>query len=198
MLNSLDLTTFQQPLIQDDIELHVLNESHFSDLENLAKDERLWKFGVHPFHQDNIFREKWLTRATSQIKNNDRVCFVIFYQGKMVGSTSYYHIDHDNKTVTIGYTWIHPNYWGSKINRLIKLMMFEYAFEKLHCIRVEFQVDSLNTPSQNALQKIGIKHEGILRNHMRLSNGRIRDTHVFSVIPNEWPDVKRNIEQMLK
>ena len=75
--------------------------------------------------------------------------------------------------------------------------MLEYAFKELGCIRVEFQVDSLNTPSQNALQKIGIKQEGILRNHMLLSNGRIRDTYIYSIIPDEWPAIKQNIKQAI-
>lgn len=190
MTNTLNIET---PLINGDIELHPLKDTHFSELEKLAKDERLWKFGIHPFHQDNLFREKWITNALSQIKNHDRVCFAVFYQGKMVGSTSYYHIDLDNKKLTIGYTWLHPDYWGSPVNRLIKLAMFEYAFEKRGCLRVEFQVDSINLPSQHALQKLGIKQEGLLRNHMLLSNGRVRHTYVYGVIREEWPEIKQRI-----
>jgi RimJ/RimL family protein N-acetyltransferase len=189
-----NILQIKAPLIKDDIELHALNETHISQLETLAQDKSIWKFATH---EHNRFKEEWINKATLQMQQNKRLCFVIFYQGKMVGSTSYYHIDLDNKKLTIGYTWLHPDYWGSKINRVIKWIMLDYAFEKLGCIRAEFQVDRLNVFSQNALQKIGIKREGILRNHMLLPNGRIRDTYVYSVIPEEWPAVKQNIEQML-
>ncbi|MDX2165381.1 MAG: GNAT family protein [Gammaproteobacteria bacterium] len=191
MFNALQI---ESALAKDDIELHVLNETHIPQLEKLAQDERIWKFATH---EHNRFKEEWIDKAITQMQQNKRLCLVIFYQGNIVGSTSYYHIDLDNKKLTIGHTWLHPNHWGSKINRVIKLMMLEYAFDKLGFIRVEFQVDSLNIPSQNALQKIGIKHEGILRNHMLLSNGRIRNTYVYSVIPEEWPMIKQNIERML-
>ncbi|HEV2614664.1 MAG TPA: GNAT family protein [Gammaproteobacteria bacterium] len=181
----------ETPLKKNDVELHVLNESHKQELENLASDSRLWKYAPHPYHEPTVFKEKWLS------KTKERVCFVIFYKNKMIGSSSYYDIDLNNKKLTIGYTWLHPDYWGTKINRQIKLIMLDYAFNTLECIRVEFAVDSLNTPSQNALGKLGIKQEGLLRNHMLLSNGRIRHTYIYSVIPEEWPGIRRNIENLI-
>ncbi len=190
----MNILKIKTPLKQDSIELHILNESHFSDLEKLANDKRIWQFATF---EHNRFKAEWIDKALMHMQQNKRICFVIFYQAKIVGSTSYYHIDVDNKKLIIGYTWLHPDYWGSKINRIIKLLMLEYAFKELGCIRVEFQVDSLNTPSQNALQKIGIKQEGILRNHMLLSIGRIRDTYIYSIIPDEWPAIKQNIQQAI-
>lgn len=186
-----------EPLCKNDISLHVLNKKHVDALVAISRDVRIWKFGTHDFSDESIFREKWIQKAFFEMENNKRICFVIFLGNKIIGSSSYYHIDPDNKNLSIGYTWFHPDYWGSSVNPLSKLIMLDYAFDTLDMIRVEFCVDSINLPSQNSLSKFGIQKEGVLRNHMILSSKRIRDSVIFSVIPQEWLVIKSNIERFI-
>ena len=75
--------------------------------------------------------------------------------------------------------------------------MLGHAFEDLGCLRVELKTDSLNERSRNAILRIGAKQEGIFRNHMITSNGRMRDSVYFSIINVEWPEVKANLEEKL-
>lgn len=179
-------------LCKHDAELHVLNIKHVDMLTDLALEEKIWEHAPNKYYQTNIFKEKWFDKAVKQMNENDRVCFVIFYKNEIIGSSSYYEIDFENKKTNIGYTWFHPSVWGTKINALSKLIMLEYAFETLNLNRVGFSVDSQNERSCRALKKLGIKQEGILRNHLVLPN-RTRDSVIFSVIDNEWPEVKKSL-----
>src|SRR3990167_1497330 len=168
-----------QPFCKNGISLHILNETHIDQLIKISRDERIWRFGIHNFCDEKIFREKWIKKAFSEMENNQRVCFSVFQDEKIIGSSSFYHIDSDNKKLSMGYTFFHPNFWGTNVNPLTKLMMFEYAFEQLNYNRIELTVDSMNLSSCNSLKKIGIQQEGILRNHMVLFDGRIRHSVIF-------------------
>lgn len=184
-------------LSKDDIHLRPLTETYFSQLTELASEQKIWEF--HPEHYSDpiIFKEKWLNKALRQIDKQERFCFVIFYQNQLVGSSSYYDIDELNKTLNIGYTWYPTSFWGSKINPTTKLLMLSYAFEYLEFHRVGFCVDATNKRSCHALEKLGIKKEGILRNHLVLPDGRVRNSVIMSVIQEEWLDVKQIIEGII-
>jgi RimJ/RimL family protein N-acetyltransferase len=173
-----------------------LNKKHENVLTELAAEKTIWTYAPEPYYQPEIFKEKWLNKAITQMNVNERICFVISYDENVVGSSSYYEIDLPNKRATIGYTWFHPQVWGSKINTLSKLIMLEYAFETLQLNRVGFCVDSLNKRSCLALEKLGITREGILRNHMVLPD-RIRHSVIYSVISDEWAVVKKSLEKIL-
>lgn len=181
-----------------DLNLNVLNEDLVVDLVNLSSDSRIWKFRSEPFHEPQVFKEIWIDKTFKQMQSNKRICYVIYVDKKMAGSSSFYQIDAENKSLNIGYTWFHPDFWGTKANPLTKLIMLEYVFEQLDFNRVEFSVDSVNLPSRKALEKYGIKQEGVLRNHMILSDGRVRDSVIYSVIQQEWPEIKTNIESRVK
>lgn len=129
-----------EPLCKNNISLHVLNEKHVDALVAISRDARIWKFGTHDFSDEMIFREKWIQKAFSEVENNKRICFVIFLGNKIIGSSSYYHIDPDNKNLLIGYTWFHPDYWGSSVNPLCKLIMLDYVFKTLNMIRLNILV----------------------------------------------------------
>lgn len=187
-----------QPISKDGMELHLLNEKLADDLIHISSDPRIWKYMPEPLYKPQVFKEQWIDKAIKQIAHSKRICFVIFFKQRIAGSSSYYEIDLANKKLNIGYTWFHPDFWGSKANPLAKFIMLEYVFENLGYNRVGFSVDSINLPSCNALNKLGIKQEGILRNHLVLSDGRIRNSVTYSVIPQEWPDIKRNIELIVK
>ena len=118
--------------------------------------------------------------------------------GLAVGSTRFMTIDRPNRTVEIGYTWIAPAWQRTAINTEAKYLMMRCAFEEWGCNRVGLKTDSLNERSRRAIARIGAKEEGILRNHMVTSSGRLRHSVYFSVIREEWPGVKAALEARLQ
>jgi len=118
--------------------------------------------------------------------------------GQVVGSTRFYEIRVADKAAAIGYTWLSKSAQRTPINTEAKLLMLTHAFETWNCVRVELITDVRNEQSRAAILRIGAKQEGILRNHLILPSGRIRDSVVFSIIDSEWPDVKAKLESKLE
>jgi RimJ/RimL family protein N-acetyltransferase len=117
--------------------------------------------------------------------------------GRVIGSTRYMNIDRVHHRVEIGCTWIGREWQRTAANTEAKYLLLRHAFETLGCMRVELKTDSLNDKSRAAILRIGAKEEGIFRNHMMTSTGRIRHTVYFSVIDSEWPEVKSRLERKL-
>ena len=115
----------------------------------------------------------------------------------IVGTTRYLNIDYENHRLEIGHTWIAKSWRKTYVNTEAKLLMLQYAFEKLGCIAVEIRTDVLNTVSRQAIQRLGAKQDGILRNHKIMRDGRIRDTVCYSIIKPEWKQVKENLMKKL-
>jgi RimJ/RimL family protein N-acetyltransferase len=114
--------------------------------------------------------------------------------GQVVGGTRYMNIEPAHRRLEIGYTWLAPAAQKTAINSEAKLLMLEHAFEQLGAIRVEFKTDALNEASRRALLGIGATFEGIFRRHMIVQAGRLRDSAYYSVIADEWPAVRRHLE----
>ena len=110
--------------------------------------------------------------------------------GRAVGMTTFCNLDPANRRVEIGSTWISRASQGTGINPAAKLLLLTRAFEELGCIAVEFRTHWHNHQSRAAIEKLGAKQDGVLRNHTIFENGTVRDTVVFSIIENEWPTVK--------
>ena len=108
------------------------------------------------------------------------------------------NMDPINRRVEIGSTWYRDDVQRTSINTESKLLLMGYAFEKLNCIAVEFRTHFMNRQSRRAIERLGAKLDGILRSHMIIANGTIRDTVVYSVIRSEWEAVKANLKWMLK
>ncbi len=126
--------------------------------------------------------------------------------GEVVGTTRFYEIvpadritaqSHGRLRVAIGYTWLSASTQRTAVNTESKLLMLTHAFEHWRCIRVELLTDVLNQQSRTAILRLGAKQEGILRNHMIMPNGRIRDSVCFSIITEEWPEVKARLAAKL-
>jgi RimJ/RimL family protein N-acetyltransferase len=116
---------------------------------------------------------------------------------KIVGTTRYLNVDYDNHRLEIGHTWIAKSFRRTGVNTESKFLMLHHAFEKLNCIAVEIRTDVLNEVSRKAIERLGAKQDGVLRNHKIMRNGRIRDTVCYSVIQSEWPSVKENLLQKM-
>ena len=117
--------------------------------------------------------------------------------GRVIGSTRYHNWEPPHPRVEIGYTWIARPWQRTPVNTEAKYLMLRHAFETLGLARVELRTDALNARSRAAIARIGGVEEGILRHHMLTDSGRIRDTVYFSILDDEWPQVKQRLEEKL-
>ncbi len=118
--------------------------------------------------------------------------------GRAIGSTRFMNIDRANRRVEIGSTWIAKPWQRTAVNAEAKYLMLRHAFEGWGCARVELKTDALNEKSRNAILRIGAKEEGTLRRHVVTWTGRIRDSVYFSILDDEWPQVKARLEDKLR
>ena len=117
--------------------------------------------------------------------------------GRIVGSTRFGSYDPLNRRIEIGWTWLARAWQRTATNTEAKYLMLTHAFERLGCVRVELKTDVLNLPSRKAMTRIGAKEEGILRKHTLMWTGRYRDTVFYSILDEEWPQVKARLETLL-
>lgn len=117
--------------------------------------------------------------------------------GRIAGMTTCMNVDAVNKRVEIGSTWTAARLQRGPFNTECKLLLLGHAFEQLGCIAVEFRTHFFNQQSRRAIERLGAKLDGILRNHQRASNGTLRDTCVYSILESEWPTVKAHLQWQL-
>jgi len=117
---------------------------------------------------------------------------------KPVGMTTFMNIDAANRRVEIGSTWYRKRVQRSDVNTHCKLLLLTHAFETLDCIAVELRTHFFNHQSRRAIERLGARLDGILRNHQRATNGTLRDTCVYSIIATEWPTVKAHLTWQLQ
>ncbi|NSL88144.1 GNAT family N-acetyltransferase [Chitinophaga solisilvae] len=183
------------PVIENKrVRLEPLQEDHLEVLLPLALEPSLWTVGAnHIASREDL--EKYIRAAIAERNAGTAIPFVIYDRQvqQIAGSTRYAGLTLPHKRTEIGYTWINPELQGSGLNKAMKYAMLQYAFEVMDLNRVEFKTDELNMQSRNAILSIGCTQEGILRRHMITSQGRVRNTVYFSMLKEEWPEVKQRI-----
>jgi N-acetyltransferase len=117
--------------------------------------------------------------------------------GQIVGSTRYHDIVADISRVEVGYTWYARGWQKSHVNTACKLLLFTHAFETLDCRVVGLRTDNFNFASQRAIEALGAKKDGVIRQHAPRRDGSVRDTVMYSIVAYEWPDVKRHLQLRL-
>ncbi len=179
------------------IQLEPMLESHREALRAAAQDPTIWDFtpSAHGDHFDN-----WFDFAMTEVETGRQFPFVVrrIRDNKVVGTTRQYDFSAKHKRITIGFTWYTPETWGTEVNPECKLILLTDAFETRGLNRVEFTVDVRNERSRAAVKKLGAQEEGLLRQHMILDNGYVRDTVVYSIIKSEWPTVKNKLHARLQ
>jgi len=176
------------------IRLEPLSYSHKDGLIEAVSDGRLWELFVTLVPTPSEI-DMFIENAHLAHECDDGLAFAIIEisSGKVAGSTRFMKTDFVNKRVEIGFTFLGKSYQKTKINTESKLLMLTYVFELMSFNRVEIITDYFNKSSRNAILRIGAKKEGVLRNHMLMPDGRVRDSVLYSIIENEWPGVKVNI-----
>ncbi len=143
--------------------------------------------------------KEWILSTLKEQEKGLECPFTVFHKpdGRIIGSTRYMDIRPSSKGVEIGGTWYSPSFWGTAVNPEAKFLLLSHAFEDWGAIRVQLKTDNLNKHSQNAIMKLGAKFEGQLRNHVIRRDGTIRHSMMYSIIREEWPNVKFNLEKRL-
>ena len=176
-----------------------LSASHHDDLAEAAADgqlHRLWYTMVPK--PEGVMAE--IERRLALREAGSMLPFAIIdnASGRAVGMTTYMNIDEANKRVEIGSTWYRKSVQRTPLNTECKLLLLQHAFEDLGCICVEFRTHFANVQSRRAIERLGAKLDGVLRSHMVMANGSIRDTAAYSIIASEWSTVKANLTWKLE
>ena len=162
-----------------------------------ASDGRLWElFYTSVPDADGI--ETYLDTALAEKGFGRAMPFVVIEKasGKIIGATRYLRMNEDALRLEIGATFYAKRTQRTAVNSETKLLLLQHAFEALNCQCVQIRTDAFNFQSQRAIERLGAKKDGILRNHAYLK-GRLRDLVVYSIIANEWEGVKRNLQMRL-
>ncbi|AIR66228.1 GNAT family N-acetyltransferase [Cedecea neteri] len=117
--------------------------------------------------------------------------------GQAIGCTRFWKIDMKNRKLEIGSTWLAARWQRTWANTEAKFLMLQYAFETLDCVRVQFTTDVINEKSRRAILRLGAKQEGIVRHERIMPDGRKRDSVRFSIIDDEWPEIRDSLAALL-
>jgi RimJ/RimL family protein N-acetyltransferase len=181
----------------DLVVLEPLEEAHADELWRAAQDPRIWRWLAHLDGRERF--DEWLRLSLAASAAGEEGVFAIRDRrgGTLVGSSRYLNVRPHDRVVEIGWTWLNPSAWRSGVNLETKLLLLSYAFETLGCIRVELKTDARNERSRAAMAALPAQFEGILRKHMTVPDVGVRDSAYFSILDDEWPDVRANLERRL-
>ena len=178
--------------------LEPLGAEHAEELWEAAQAPEIWSWLAHIGESRDYF-DRWMDLTLTDARSGKEGPFATreLRSGSLVGSSRYLNVRPADKVVEIGWTWLNPSAWGTGANIEAKLLMLEHAFETLGCVRVEFKTDARNERSRAALSALPAQFEGVLRKHMTVPDVGVRDSAYFSVIDDEWPEVRANLQRRL-
>ena len=178
--------------------LEPLEAMHLEAIRAAAADGELWGLWYTSVPSPSA-TAAWLAAALDMRERLGAMVFAVrdSASGEIVGSTRYFNVDAVNRRLEIGHTWYSKRAQRTAINTECKLLLLTHAFEVLRCIAVEFRTHWFNHASRIAIERLGAKQDGVLRNHQLLADGSKRDTVVFSIIDGEWPAVRRHLKFLL-
>jgi len=160
-----------------------------------AADGNMWESKVTAIPRPEEARA-YVDQALSELDRGVSMPFATIDRagGRIVGSTRYMNIEAPHRRLEIGTTWIGKSFQRTAINTEAKYLMLRHAFETLHCIAVDLRTHEKNVQSRAAIERLGAKLDGVLRNHRILPDGSLRNTATYSIIEAEWPEVKARLE----
>jgi N-acetyltransferase len=178
------------------VRLEPLHPQHRDGLAAAIRDGELWKLFVtrvpHPDELDEFYSGAAAGWAAGlAFATIDRA------SGAVIGSTRFMQANLRNKRAEIGFTFLARSHQRTHANTEAKLLMLTHAFDVLQLNRVEFLTDFLNNASRSAIERLGARQEGILRSHMVMADGRVRDSVLFSIVRGDWPGVQQKLRHLL-
>jgi len=181
-----------------DVALVPLAPAHRPDLEEAVRDGSLWELWYTSVPRPEEMAAE-IDRRLALLAQGSMLPFAVIERstGQAVGMTTFMNIEAAQRRVEIGSTWYRRRVQRSAINTESKLLLLTHAFERLHCIAVEFRTHFFNRQSRAGIERLGARLDGVLRQHQIARNGTLRDTCVYSILDREWPTVKAHLEFQL-
>ena len=179
--------------------LEPLAETHEAELAAACADGRLWELWYTTV-PDPAQMGAEIARRLALRQAGTMLPFSVRHNasGRLAGMTTYMNVDATHRRVEIGSTWYAASVQRSALNTDCKALLLRHAFEQLDCIAVEFRTHCMNLRSRRAIERLGARLDGVLRSHVRMPNGSLRDTAVYSIVAAEWPAVRANLDWMLR
>ncbi|GAA2510953.1 GNAT family protein [Pilimelia columellifera] len=181
------------------VRLEQLAEMHLGDLLSAACHPEIWIYLDEPVPQTSADIRRLYEDAMCEQAQGKRMPWAIVdsASGRAVGSTSFINIRPNDRAVEIGWIWLTPAMWGTGAARECLRLQLGHAIDTMGAVRVAYKADARNIRSLRSIEAAGVVREGVFRNHRILSDGYIRDSVYYSVIPNEWPAVRDRLDEML-
>ena len=177
-------------LLGPHVELRPLDRADREGMIRAAADGDLWTLRVTSVPSPETI-DAWIERAIAGREAGTMIPYVTVVGEEIVGSTRFWKLDRQNRTVEIGHSWIAKSWQRSFVNTEAKLLMLTHAFDDLGMVRVQFMTDALNERSRAAILRLGAKEEGLLRKERIMWDGRVRDSVVFSITDDDWAGCPR-------
>ena len=181
------------------VRLEPLSLEHVPGLARVGLEDEIWRYMRYGWVRSEAQMRQWVEELLALQERGSDLPFAVIHleSGEPAGATRYLEIRPEDRGVEIGGTWYGVRHQRTAVNTECKYLLLRHAFETLGCIRAQFKTDLRNERSQRALERLGAVKEGVLRKHMILPDGAVRDSVYYSVIDSEWPAVKRRLEEML-
>ena len=175
------------------VTLEPLAPDHIEPLRYAVRDGEFWKLWYANVPSPGQMENYVITAIENAEKGNIAFAVRLNATDGIVGTTRFYNVDETNRRPMLGYTWYAKSVCKTGVNTESKLLLLQHVFEKKKAIAVEFRTHFFNQVSRTAIERLGAKQDGILRNHQIMRDGSIRDTVVYSILQHEWPSVKNNL-----
>jgi RimJ/RimL family protein N-acetyltransferase len=179
------------------VTLEPLAPDHIEPLRYTVRDGEFWKLWYANVPSPGQMENYVITAIENAEKGNIAFAVRLNATDGIVGTTRFYNVDETNRRPMLGYTWYAKSVCKTGVNTESKLLLLQHVFEKKKAIAVEFRTHFFNQVSRTAIERLGAKQDGILRNHQIMRDGSIRDTVVYSILQHEWPSVKNNLLEKL-
>jgi RimJ/RimL family protein N-acetyltransferase len=180
------------------IRLEPLGAEHHDGIVKAASDGELWKLWFTAVPSPDKAAE-YIEKALQGQKEGHMLPWAVrdLASNTIVGSTRYHDVVAAIDRVEIGYTFYAKSRQRTGLNTTCKLMLLQHGFDTLGCKVIGLRTDNFNFASQKAIEGIGAKKDGVLRHHQARRDGTVRDSHMYSILLAEWPDVRRHLELRL-
>jgi RimJ/RimL family protein N-acetyltransferase len=207
------VTAWTAPTLEEaHVRLEPLCVDHADALWLASRDERTWAWMpvTRPGTREEL--DRWLDLALAGARAGTELPLATVVReplpgsalpqvaggGVLVGSTRFLALRPEHRSVEIGWTWLHPDAWGTGVNVEAKLLMLQHAFEVWGCRRVELKTDALNERSRGAMEALGASFEGIHRKHLLVRGGENRDTAWYALFDEDWPATQEALRRRLE
>ncbi len=181
------------------VRLEPLSQDHVQGLAAVGIDDEIWRLLPYGLMRSEDDIRRWVQTILRHAAEGTDLPFTVFHlaSGRVAGATRYMEIRPSHRGLEIGGTWYGAEFRRTVVNTEAKYLLLKYAFEDLKCIRVQLKTDVRNVRSQQAIERIGARREGVLRNHMILPDGTVRDSAYYSILDTEWPAIRDKLELKL-